>query len=90
MRLLYTVFKLLKFVYFCRQLVSTPFCNITIKLISKCFHSTRVCRFAAVSVMDMDFLSVDINPCPFSIGNEPPNLFAETARCKESTMVSPL
>ena len=49
-----------------------------------------VFRFAAVSVMDMDFLSIDINPCPISIGNELPNHFAGTARCKDSTMVSHL
>ena len=38
--------------------------------------------------MDIDFLSLDINPCPLSIGNEPPNYFESTARCKSSTMVS--
>ena len=41
----------------------------------------------AVSVMDIDFLNIDINPCPISIGNERPNYFESTARCKESTMV---
>ena len=37
--------------------------------------------------MDIDFLNIDINPCPISIGNERPNYFESTARCKESTMV---
>ena len=39
--------------------------------------------------MDMEFLSVDMNPCPISIGNVPPNYFQNIARCKSSTIVSP-
>ena len=45
-------------------------------------------RFVATSVMDIDFLSVDINQCPIGIGNEAPNFFAGTAKCKDTTMVS--
>lgn len=45
-------------------------------------------RFVASSVQDIDFFTLDLNQCPFSIGNEPPNYFAGTSRCKGSTMVS--
>lgn len=53
------------------------------------FHLRRH-RFVAVSTMDMDFLSIDLNQCPLGIGNEPPNYFHNTARCKETTMCEPL
>ena len=45
-------------------------------------------RFVAVSVVDMEFLAIDFNPCPPSDGNDPPNYFYNTARCKPSTIVS--
>lgn len=38
--------------------------------------------------MEMDFERVDINQCPKGQGNDGPNRFADTARCKESTEVS--
>ena len=46
-------------------------------------------RYVGVATMDMEFLSVDLNPCPISIGNLPPNYFQNIARCKSSTIVSP-
>ena len=45
-------------------------------------------RFVAVSVVDMEFLAIDFNPCPRSDGNDPPNYFYNTSRCKPSTVVS--
>jgi hypothetical protein len=42
----------------------------------------------AVSVVDMEFLAIDFNPCPPSDGNDPPNYFYNTSRCKPSTTVS--
>ena len=47
-----------------------------------------LCRFVAVAVVDMEFLSIDFNPCPPSDGNDPPNYFYNTSRCKPSTTVS--
>jgi len=53
------------------------------------FHLRRQ-TFVAVTVVDMEFLSIDFNPCPISVGNEPPNLLAGTARCKSTTTCEPL
>jgi len=53
------------------------------------FHLRRF-QFVASSVMDMDFLAIDINQCPIGIGNEAPNYFAGTAKCKDTTMCEPL
>lgn len=33
----------------------------------------------------MDFERIDINQCPPGLGNNGPNLFADTARCKKET-----
>lgn len=33
----------------------------------------------------MDFERIDINQCPPGQGNNGPNLFADTARCKKET-----
>ena len=44
-------------------------------------------RFVAVAVVDMEFLAIDFNPCPKSDGNDPPNYFYNTSRCKPSTTV---
>lgn len=33
----------------------------------------------------MDYDRIDINQCPKSMGNNGPNIFADTARCKEDT-----
>ena len=37
--------------------------------------------------MDIDFLQIDLNPCIIGQGNEAPNYFAGTAKCKPTTMV---
>lgn len=37
--------------------------------------------------MEMDFERIDINQCPKGKGNDGPNRFADTARCKETTEV---
>ncbi|KAL3881426.1 hypothetical protein ACJMK2_027869 [Sinanodonta woodiana] len=47
-------------------------------------------RFVAISGMDAEFERIDINPCPTSDGNEDPNMFAGTARCKPTTLCEPL
>src|SRR6218665_1003373 len=44
--------------------------------------------YVAVTTMDMEFLSIDFNPCPISIGNQLPNYFQNIPRCKPSTIVS--
>ena len=49
-----------------------------------------LCRFVGVSVVDMEFLAIDFNPCPKSDGNDPPNYFYNVSRCKPSTVVSSL
>ena len=61
-----------------KQTQSLPLLSFTVIL----------CRFVAVIAMDIDFFSIDLNPCPLGIGNEAPNYFAGTARCKDTTMVS--
>lgn len=35
--------------------------------------------------MEMDFERIDINQCPESPGNDGPNRFKDTARCKKGT-----
>lgn len=45
-------------------------------------------RFVAVVGIDGEFERIDINQCPLSEGNDPPNMFAGTHRCRETTMVS--
>ena len=37
--------------------------------------------------MEMDFERIDVNQCPKGQGNDGPNRFANTARCKETTEV---
>lgn len=37
--------------------------------------------------MEMDFERIDINQCPKGQGNDGPNRFSDTARCKETTEV---
>lgn len=46
--------------------------------------------YVAVTTMDMEFLSIDFNPCPISVGNQLPNYFKDIARCKQSTICEPL
>ena len=47
-----------------------------------------VFRVVAVIGRDIEFEEIDINPCPTSLGNELPNMFANTARCRSTTVVS--
>lgn len=35
--------------------------------------------------MEMEFDRIDINQCPVGMGNNGPNKFADTARCKKET-----
>ena len=42
-------------------------------------------RYTAISVIEMDFDRIDINQCPKGKGNDGPNKFADTARCKTDT-----
>ena len=42
-------------------------------------------RYTAVAVLEMDFDRIDINQCPKGQGNNGPNRFADTARCKKET-----
>ena len=46
------------------------------------------CSYTAAAVMEMDFERIDINQCPKGQGNDSPNRFSDTARCKETTEVS--
>lgn len=41
--------------------------------------------YTAVSVLEMDFDRIDINQCPKGQGNNGPNRFADSARCKKDT-----
>jgi len=41
--------------------------------------------YTAVAVTEMDFERIDINQCPQGEGNEGPNRFADTAKCKKET-----
>lgn len=45
-------------------------------------------RYTAAAVMEMDMERIDVNQCPKGQGNDGPNRFADTARCKETTEVS--
>ncbi|XP_012232061.1 uncharacterized protein [Linepithema humile] len=47
--------------------------------------------YTAISVMEMDFDRIDINQCPKGQGNNGPNRFADTARCRiETTECEPI
>jgi len=41
--------------------------------------------YTAVAVTEMDFERIDINQCPTGKGNDGPNRFANTAKCKQET-----
>ncbi|XP_019872214.2 uncharacterized protein LOC109600466 [Aethina tumida] len=49
------------------------------------FRHIEYPTYTAVSVVEMDFERIDINQCPRGMGNIGPNMFANTARCKEET-----
>lgn len=42
-------------------------------------------RYTAAVVIEMDFDRIDINQCPKGEGNNGPNHFVDTARCKKDT-----
>ncbi|XP_017757160.1 PREDICTED: uncharacterized protein LOC108548632 [Eufriesea mexicana] len=55
------------------------------------FRHIEYPTYTAISVIEMDFERIDINQCPKGKGNNGPNKFADTARCKmESTECEPL
>ena len=41
--------------------------------------------YTAVAVTEMDFERIDINQCPKGLGNDGPNRFSDTAKCKKAT-----
>lgn len=41
--------------------------------------------YTAVAVTEMDLERIDINQCPKGLGNDGPNKFADTAKCKKET-----
>lgn len=47
-------------------------------------------RFVALVGMEVGFEDLDINPCPLSEDNPPPNLFAGIARCRNTTVCEPV
>lgn len=49
------------------------------------FRHIEFPKYTAISVIEMDFERIDINQCPKGKGNEGPNLYADTARCKKET-----
>lgn len=49
------------------------------------FRHIEYPTYTAVSVVEMDFERIDINQCPPSPGNDGPNKFTNTARCKKET-----
>ncbi|XP_048745350.2 uncharacterized protein LOC130046397 isoform X1 [Ostrea edulis] len=42
-------------------------------------------KFVGVAVMDIDFLEVDFNACPVSIGNPGPSFLSGVSKCKTKT-----
>lgn len=55
------------------------------------FRHIEYPTYTAATVLEMDFERIDINQCPKGEGNNGPNRFAETARCrKETTECEPL
>ncbi|XP_013142311.1 PREDICTED: uncharacterized protein LOC106106296 [Papilio polytes] len=55
------------------------------------FRHIEFPTYTAAVVMEMDFDRIDINQCNVSLGNDRPNRFAGTARCKlETTECEPL
>ncbi|CAG9857456.1 unnamed protein product [Phyllotreta striolata] len=49
------------------------------------FRHIEYPTYTAASVVEMEFERIDINQCPVSMGNNGPNKFADTARCKKET-----
>lgn len=49
------------------------------------FRHIEYPKYTAIAVLEMDFERIDINQCPKGEGNNKPNRFADTARCKKET-----
>ncbi|KAF2348435.1 hypothetical protein FHG87_020808 [Trinorchestia longiramus] len=49
------------------------------------FRHIEYPTFTAISVMETDFDRIDVNQCPPSKGNDGPNRFVDTARCRRDT-----
>ena len=49
------------------------------------FRHIEYPSYTAVAVTEMDFERIDINQCPPGKGNDGPNIFADTAKCKKDT-----
>ncbi|XP_012263569.2 uncharacterized protein LOC105690392 [Athalia rosae] len=49
------------------------------------FRHIEYPTYTAITVIEMDFERIDINQCPKGKGNNGPNKFADTARCKKET-----
>lgn len=49
------------------------------------FRHIEYSIYTAAAVVEMDFERIDINQCPVGKGNDGPNMFANTARCKNIT-----
>lgn len=49
------------------------------------FRHIEYPTYTAAVVMEMDYDRIDINQCPPGQGNDKPNRFADTARCKKET-----
>lgn len=49
------------------------------------FRHIEYPTYTAASVVEMEFDRIDINQCPPGPGNDGPNRFADTARCKKET-----
>nr|WOZ29507.1 G-protein coupled receptor 158 [Locusta migratoria] len=49
------------------------------------FRHIEFPKYTAAAVLELDFDRIDINQCPKGKGNDGPNRFADTARCKKDT-----
>ncbi|XP_015514944.1 uncharacterized protein [Neodiprion pinetum] len=49
------------------------------------FRHIEYPTYTAIAVLEMDFERIDINQCPKGQGNNGPNRFVDTARCKKET-----
>ncbi|VEN41487.1 unnamed protein product [Callosobruchus maculatus] len=49
------------------------------------FRHIEYPTYTAAAVVEMDYERIDINQCPPGLGNNGPNIFADTAKCKKET-----
>lgn len=49
------------------------------------FRHIEYPTYTGIAVLELDFDRIDINQCPKGEGNDGPNRFADTARCKKET-----